>query len=83
MSDITQNRFMVKDSFTFADEVLILDSDLYMASLDVGALFTNIPLYETIDICVKKFFKHIFLYFLNHLNLPTRFVNICPLNTRT
>ena len=24
----------------------------------------------------------IFLYFLNHLNLPTRFVNICPLNTR-
>ena len=78
---------MVKDSFTFVDEVLILDSDLYMASLDVGALFTNIPLYETIDIRVKKFFKQgmsmVFLYFLNHLNLPTRFVNICPLNTRT
>ena len=28
-----------------------------MASLDVDALFTNIPLDETIDICVKKLFK--------------------------
>ena len=28
-----------------------------MASLDVDALFTNIPLYETIDICVKTLFK--------------------------
>ena len=28
-----------------------------MASFDVDALFTNIPLDETIDICVKKLFK--------------------------
>ena len=28
-----------------------------MVSLDVDALFTNIPLDETIDICVKKLFK--------------------------
>ena len=28
-----------------------------MASLHVDALFTNIPLDETIDICVKKLFK--------------------------
>ena len=28
-----------------------------MASLDVDALFTNIPLKETNDICVKKLFK--------------------------
>ena len=28
-----------------------------MASLDVDALFTNIPLDETIDICVKKLYK--------------------------
>ena len=32
--------------------------DLYKASLDVDALFTNIPLDETIDICVKKLFKN-------------------------
>ena len=94
--------------------------------LDVDALFTNIPLDEIIDICVKKLFKTpdtsvkgifkndfcdllnlatkesfftlsnkfyiqldgievfiegmlmIFSYFLNHLSLPTR-----PLNIRT
>ena len=28
-----------------------------MASLDVDALFTNIPLDETIDIWIKKLFK--------------------------
>ena len=57
LSDITQNRFTVKDSFTSVDEILTQNSDLYMASLDVDALFTNIPLDETIDICLKKLFK--------------------------
>ena len=54
---ITQNEVTVKDSFTFVDEVLTQNIDLYMASLDVDALFTNIPLDETIDICIKKLFK--------------------------
>ena len=57
LSDITQNEFTVKDSFTFVDEILTQNSDLYMASLDVDALFTNIPLDETIDIWIKKLFK--------------------------
>ena len=57
LSDITQNEFTVKDSFTFVDEILTQNSDLYMASLDVDALFINILLGETIAICVKKPFK--------------------------
>ena len=57
LSDITQNEFTVKDSFTFVDEILTQNSDLYMASLDVDALFTNIPLDETIDIWEKKYLK--------------------------
>ena len=28
-----------------------------MASLDVDSLFTNIPLYETIDICIDSSYK--------------------------
>ena len=56
-SDITQNEFTVKVSFAFVDEILTQNSDLYMASLDVDALFTNISLDETIDICLKKLFK--------------------------
>ena len=38
LSDITQNEFTVKDSFTFVDEILTQNSDLYMASLDFDAL---------------------------------------------
>ena len=57
LSDITQNEFAVKDSFTFVDKILTQNSDLHMASLDVDALFTNIPLDETIDICIKKLFE--------------------------
>ena len=30
LSDITQNEFTVKDSFTFVDEILTQNSDLYM-----------------------------------------------------
>ena len=54
---LTQNEFTVKDSFTFVDEILTQKSDLYMASLYVDALFTDIPLDETIDIFLKKTFK--------------------------
>ena len=57
MSDKTQNEFTVKDSFTFVDEIATQNSNLHMASLDVDVLFTIIPLYETIDICVKKLSK--------------------------
>ena len=54
---MVKNEFFVKNTFTFVDEILIQNSDLYMASLDVDALFTNISLDEIIDICVKKLFK--------------------------
>ena len=50
LSDITQNEFTVKDSFAFVDELLTQGRDRCMVSLDVDALFTNIPLGETIDI---------------------------------
>ena len=53
---MTQNKFTVQDSFTLFDKILTQDSDLYMASLYVDALFTNSPLDETIDICIKKLF---------------------------
>ena len=34
LSDITQNEFTVKNSFTLVHEVLTQNSDLYLASLD-------------------------------------------------
>ena len=69
LSDITQNEFTVKDSFTFVDEILTQDSDICMASLDVDVLFTNIPLDETIDICVKKLFQTPELWLKEYLKM--------------
>ena len=56
LSSITINEYTVRDSFAFADEILQQDSNLFMASLDVESLFTNIPLKETIGICVNNLF---------------------------
>ncbi|XP_057296240.1 uncharacterized protein LOC130625194 [Hydractinia symbiolongicarpus] len=44
-------------SFSFAEEISKQDSSLFMASLDVDSLFTNIPLQETIDICTDSLFS--------------------------
>ena len=57
LSNITQNEFTVKDSFTFGDEILTRDSHLHMASFNADALFTNIPLDKTIDICINSLFQ--------------------------
>ena len=41
----------------FAGEICKQDHKLYMASLDVDSLFTNIPLDETINICIDSLYK--------------------------
>ena len=54
---MTTNKFTVKDSFHFAEEIVDQQHDLFMGSLDVDSLFTNIPLEETIEICTNELFK--------------------------
>ena len=54
---LTSNEFTLKNSFEFAKIICKQDSGLFMESLDVDSLFTNVPLYETIHICVNKLFK--------------------------
>ena len=48
----------MKDSFHFAEEICEQDPPLSMGSLDVDPLFTNIPLDETIDICINQLFAN-------------------------
>ena len=48
LSGKTENEFLVEDSFSFVD----------MASLNVDALLTSMPLDGTTDIYVKKFFQN-------------------------
>ena len=58
LNSITTNEYSVKDSFEFSKEILKQNSKFYMASLDIDSLFTNLPLNETIDICVKNLFEN-------------------------
>ena len=60
LSLLTTNEFTVKNSFDFAEEIVNYDHKLYMASLDVESLFTNIPLEETIKNCVNDLFSNNF-----------------------
>ena len=50
LTPTTPDEFTAIDSFHFAEEICQQNSNLHMASLNVDALFTNIPLEETIDI---------------------------------
>ena len=57
LENVAIGPYTIKNSFSFNQEVLQQDSSLVMGSLDVDALFTSIPLDETIKICVEQLFK--------------------------
>ena len=56
LEPLITNEYTIKDSFTYAEELQSFDSKLVMASFDIESLFTNIPLQETIDLCVENLF---------------------------
>ena len=58
LAPLTENQFTVKNSYQFATEVhdLQLTPNSIMASFDIVSLFTNIPVLETIDICIRSLF---------------------------
>ena len=57
LSPLTVDDYTVKDSFTFAKEVINFDHNLFMASLGVESLFTNIPVDETIKNAIDDLFS--------------------------
>ena len=57
LKPLTTNEFTVKDSFHFAQEIVDQQHDLFMGSLDVYSLFSNIPSEEANEICTNKLFK--------------------------
>ena len=56
LSPLAVNDYTVKDFFNFAKEVINFDHNLFMATLDVESLFTNISVDETIKNAVDDFF---------------------------
>ena len=58
LQPISTNQHTVKDSFSFADWAKNYNhSNGIMCSLDVSSLFTNVPLDETIRICLDKLYS--------------------------
>ena len=53
---LTTNDYTLKDTFEFSRDILNQNSNLFIASLDVDSLFTNIPLDEIINIIIEKSF---------------------------
>ena len=49
LEPLANNKYTVKDSFNFAAKIVEQDSSNFMGSLDIGSLFTNISLEETIE----------------------------------
>jgi hypothetical protein len=58
LSPFTTNEHTIENSYKFVNKVKGIHNanSFYMASFDVESLFTNIPLAETIDICLNFLF---------------------------
>ena len=56
LSDLASNQHSLNNSSSFASEILHQNPLYYMVSFDVQALFTNVPLSETIDIIINRLF---------------------------
>ena len=72
---LTYSEFTLKGSFEFVKVICEQDAALFMASLDVDFLFTNVPLEETINICVYGYSKVIVVFMVLTKNkLPRCFL---------
>ena len=71
LKPLSINEYTITDAFDFADEVrnLSVNEDDILVSYDVTALFTNVPLDETINILVNKAFADDWLNKTYGLNL--------------
>ena len=60
LNPLIPDSFIVKDSFSFVNEVhnLSFNTSKFLISFDVESLFTNIPLNETINIAIDLIFKN-------------------------
>ena len=59
LEPLTTNEYTVDNSYTFVSSLKQFEGqadNLFMASFDVDNLYTNIPIYETIEIILNEFF---------------------------
>ena len=58
LSPLATNDYNIENSYSFVNSISQVNNadKLYMVTFDVEKLFTNTPVYETIDICLKYLF---------------------------
>ena len=71
LKPLSVNRFMISDTFAFAEEIqnLEVDENDILVSYDVTSLFTKVPLQETIEIIAEKAFVNNWLNEAHKLNI--------------
>ena len=69
------NEYTLKDSSQFAKDITNQSSNCFMASLDVDPLFNNVPLDETINICIDELFKSKVKGYLRYKMITSRNVS--------
>ena len=81
LDPLVTNEFTLANSSAFVKEILKhkMESGYHLASFDVKSLFTNIPLVETVNICVEQLFKD--TSEINNLN-KKQFENLLNLATK-
>ena len=58
LEPLTKNKYTIKFSFSFANEIVEQGSSNFMGNLDIDSFFTNISLEETTEICTNNLFKN-------------------------
>ena len=58
LDPITTNMYTIENNFEFPKEIADQEPGLFMSSLDVESLFTNITLVETISVCCDSLFSN-------------------------
>jgi len=68
---LSNNEYTINDIFSFSEEIRAfpMKEDDLLVSYDVSALFTNVPLKETIDILVEKAFNNNWFNVTHNLDL--------------
>ena len=57
LEPLTCIHYTIKDSLAFCEERKQFNTNLTMACFDIGSLFTNISLQDTIGLCIQQLFE--------------------------
>ena len=80
LKPLTINKYSVKDSFTFTQDILMLHFFPCICSFHVASLFTSIPVNETIEICLDLLYKDselVIVAFLENATIGYSLESLC------